>query len=89
MVWLLLRIAFVAPNPTEFQLLAFRVFLALGAAGVGALPPGFMEVEHKGLLRAGGATAFFALVYLVNPASLVAKPDAPQPEATEPTVDRP
>ena len=68
---LLLLIAFLVPEPTAFQLIVFRVILALGAAGFGALLPGFLEVDYRGWLRAGGAAAFFAVVYLVNPPGLI------------------
>jgi hypothetical protein len=60
------------PNPTTFQQTIFRVILALSAAGVAAMIPGFISVEIgavQGLaLRAGGAIAVFTLVYFFNPA---------------------
>lgn len=68
------------PYPTEIQFFAFRLTLALSAAGVGALLPGFIKVDVplplQGGLRAGGALALFASVWFFNPAHLgvVVKP---------------
>lgn len=73
-VIVLLLVALVVPNPTEFQLFVFRVILALAAAGVAALIPGFFHIESKTALyavRAGGALGVFLLVYLVNPPALL------------------
>lgn len=61
------------PEPTPSQLWVFRVIMAMGAACLGALLPGFLELgENKELLetglRAGGALAVFIFVYRVNPA---------------------
>ena len=69
---ILLGVAFLAPNPTPFQLVVFRVVLALAAGCIGALIPGFIEVKFRNWLRAAGAMALFAVVYLVNPPALVA-----------------
>jgi hypothetical protein len=67
-----LVIAVRFPNPTEFQRTVFRIILALSAAGVAAMIPGFISLEmgaSQGLaLRAGGAIAVFTLVYFFNPA---------------------
>ncbi len=76
LVLVMLVIAFLIPDPTSFQLLVFRVILALGAAGVGALIPGFIELKYRDWIRAGGAAAFFALVYLINPPELIHDPPA-------------
>src|SRR5262245_37964538 len=77
---LILAIAF--PNPTPFQYTVFRVVLALAAAGVAAMIPGFLEVEIPGWLRAGGALGVFVVVYFYNPAAVVAP--EPEPSATTP-----
>jgi len=44
-----------------------RVALALGAAGIGASVPGFLEVAVSSGIRAGGAVAIFVIVYWFNP----------------------
>ena len=67
----LVLIALMLPNPTEFQQLIFRIVLALAAAGVGALVPGFLTIRFKNLLRAGGALGVFIVVYFFNPATYV------------------
>lgn len=62
------------PTPTTAQFFAFRLALALSAAGVGALLPGFlnfnMPLPMRGGIRAGGALALFASVWFVNPESI-------------------
>ncbi|MEM8641927.1 MAG: tetratricopeptide repeat protein [Cyanobacteria bacterium P01_G01_bin.54] len=72
-VTVLLFIAIFVPNPTIFQIFVFRVILSLSAGGVGAIIPGFLNVQFKGLVRAGGALALFTLVYLFNPPELITK----------------
>jgi hypothetical protein len=68
-VMLVLAIAY--PSPTPFQYTVFRITLALAAAGVAAMIPGFIELRISTFLRAGGALAVFAIVYFYNPATLV------------------
>ena len=70
-VVVLLAIAVYVPNPTPFQFVVFKVVLALAAAGVAAMIPGFIEFNIPTYLRAGGAIAVFAIVFFKNPASLV------------------
>jgi len=78
----LLVIAVVIPEPTIQQMLFFRVVLALAAAGVGAVIPGFFTIQGevvKITLQAGGALALFVLIYLINPPNIVPKPTLPRP----------
>ena len=75
----LLILAIVFPNPTPFQYNVFRVVLALAAAGVAALIPGFLQVSISDWLRAGGALAVFTVVYFFNPAALVIPTTEPNP----------
>jgi len=70
---LVLAVAF--PHPTAFQFTVFRVVLALAAAGVAAMVPGFLEVAISTWLRAGGALGVFVVIYFFNPASLIALED--------------
>lgn len=69
---ILLVIALAIPYPTRFQLLVFRVILALAAAGLGAVIPGFINIDlafaAKTAIRAGGAIALFVIIYFFNPA---------------------
>jgi hypothetical protein len=71
----LLVIAIRFPNPTPFQYNVFRAVLALAAAGVAAMVPGFIDIQFNPttevLIRAGGALAVFVIVYFLNPARLV------------------
>lgn len=68
-ILLMLVVAIFVPSPTSFQIFIFRVVLALAAAGVAAIIPGFLHIEshfRRNALRAGGAIAVFVLIYLVN-----------------------
>jgi hypothetical protein len=69
-VVMLLAVALFVPNPTAFQYTVFRIVLALAAAGVAAMIPGFLEVTISTWLRAGGALAIFVIVYFYAPAAL-------------------
>jgi hypothetical protein len=71
-VVVMLMIAVLFPRPTVFQVFVFRVVLALAAAGVAAMIPGFLNVELGTAVCAGGAIAVFVIIYFLNPASLVA-----------------
>jgi hypothetical protein len=79
-VSLMLVIALYLPNPSLFQIFVFRVVLALAGAGVVAAFPGFIEVKFGNWLRAGGALAVFAILYLLNPAQLATKVPSPNPQ---------
>jgi hypothetical protein len=65
----LLIVALLFPNPGDSTQLVLRVILALSAACVGAVIPGVLHFKRP-WLRAGGATVFFVLVFLFNPAAL-------------------
>ena len=82
----LLALALFVPDPTPFQYIVFRVVLALAAAGVAAMIPGFLQVEIGAWLRAGGALAVFVVVYFYNPAALVTAETKPDPTAFFPIV---
>lgn len=56
------------PDPTSSTYATLRTVMALAAAGIGGVLPGFLEVKYKQLLRAGGALALFVVVYFVSPA---------------------
>lgn len=76
-VIVMLVIAIFYPRPTNFQYTTFRVVLALAAAGVAVLLPGFLDLQVASWLKAGGALGVFALVYLKTPAQLVSQPPPP------------
>ncbi len=66
----MLAISILIPYPSSFQLLTFRVTLALAAGGIAAMLPGFLAVDIPNVARAGGALAAFAAIYFFNPASM-------------------
>lgn len=76
-------VAFYLPKPENPDVVAnflnvMQVVLAISSAGVAAVIPGFLNVRIQAKLgqqgttaiRAGGALAVFALVYLIGPKSL-------------------
>ena len=82
-VIVLLVIALAIPEPTAQQMFIFRVVLALAAAGIGAVIPGFLDINGKILeisIRATGALALFVLIYNINPPGLAAKSALPKPK---------
>ena len=80
-VIVLLLLAVEFPNPTQFQYEVFKVVLALAAAGVAAMIPGFLQLNVSTWLRAGGALAVFAVVYFYTPARFVVETAEPDPTA--------
>ena len=81
----ILVLVVLIPTPTPPQFFAFRLTLALSAAGVGALLPGFLRLDIplpvKGGIRAGGALALFASVWFLNPATLNIEVQPPKEDA--------
>ena len=67
-VSVLLYLATVVQNPSPLAIRVYITVLALAAAGVGAILPGFLEVRYKNWIRAGGALALGVLVYVSEPA---------------------
>lgn len=57
------------PQLGDFAYTMLRIIVALAAAGIGAVLPGFLNVGFKGVLRAGGALALFVIVYFFPPVS--------------------
>lgn len=86
----LLALVVFIPNPTGLQIFVFRVLLALCAGVIGgALIGGFLELKGKVAqfsVTAGGAAAFFLIVYLVNPPELLVEPAADASGAPEQTA---
>lgn len=66
-VSVMLYLATVEKNPTPLAIRVYVTVLALAAGGVGAILPGFFEIQYKGFIRAGGALGMTALIYLNGP----------------------
>lgn len=64
----MLLVAFMLPCPTVFQQRIVQVIMAVSAAGVAAMIPGFLSVTIPNVARAGGALGVFVLVLLTDPA---------------------
>lgn len=69
-VAIMLTIAILIPRPTEFQIFIFRVVVAMAAAGIGGVVPGFIVINIAPYIRAGGAIALFVIIYWFNPPAL-------------------
>jgi hypothetical protein len=67
-----LWLGFRAETLTEQQFEILRIVFALAGGGVGAVIPGFLDVNMKAgaklALRAGGALAVFVVLYFWSPA---------------------
>ena len=70
---IVLVIAIMIPNPTEFEYVVFRITIALAAGGVAAMIPGILNVTIPHFLTAGGALAAFIIVYFYSPAELAVR----------------
>ncbi len=70
---IILGLFFFGDDLSPQQFFAARVVLALAAGAIGAVIPGFLQVDVPGV-RAGGALALVVLVYWFNPPSLIANP---------------
>jgi hypothetical protein len=75
-LWLAFR---SGPPLTDQQFEILRSLLALAGGGVGAVIPGFLDVNltagTKLVLRAGGALAVFVVLYFWSPAHWQKSPD--------------
>jgi hypothetical protein len=68
MIGVVLVIALVLPEPTRFQRAVIWAILAMALAGVASVIPGFIEVNLRKWVVAGGALAVFVVVYFFVPA---------------------
>lgn len=66
-VIILLYLATVEKNPTPLAIRVYVTVLALAGGGIGAVLPGFLEIQYKNFVRAGGAIALSVLIYLNEP----------------------
>lgn len=57
--------ALQTPDPSSFQYKVAGIVMALAAAGVAALVPGFIEVKYRPLARATGAFGVLLLVAII------------------------
>jgi hypothetical protein len=71
----------VVKNPSPTEIWTYRIILALAAAGVAAILPGFIDIKYKGFVQAGGAIGVFVLILVAFP--------APDPTPAEPVAPAP
>lgn len=67
---LLLGLTIFIECPTSFQSTTFTTVLALAAAAFSMIITGFININYKKMITAGGALAVFAIVFFLKPASL-------------------
>ena len=72
----MLAIALLKPDPSDFQYKVFWAVVAMSLAGIAAVMPGFIEVRVSKWVYAGGALAVFVMVYFWTPGG---RPDAKAP----------
>lgn len=67
---IMLLIALFDREPTDLGIWIYRAVLSVAAAGFGAIIPGFFRIETR-WVKATGAIALAAMIYLLNPPALV------------------
>lgn len=60
-------IIFNIPYPSEPQYQIYKLILSLSAAGFASIIPGFIRINYRGYLSAGGGIAVFIFVLTYNP----------------------
>jgi hypothetical protein len=83
---IMLLIALFDRQPTDLGIWIYRAVLSVAAAGFGAIIPGFFRIETR-WVKATGAIALAAMIYLLNPPALVKQHNEAADkgrEATEP-----
>lgn len=68
-----------SPCPSSSQFFVYRIALAIGVAAIATIIPGFFEVQLKPTIKAGGALAVFAFIYLINPVGSISGDSCNQP----------
>ena len=70
LILLLLWMVRTRPNPTAAEYTFMRIVLALACASAAVIVSGFIEIQIKGFIQAGGALAVFVIVFFYKPAAL-------------------
>lgn len=63
--------AIIINNPTSSQFFVIRGMFSLAGAGIGACIPGWLNLDIKGYIKAGGALGIFIALWAINPPSFV------------------
>jgi len=84
----LLWLVFLHPTLTHDECTVVRVVLSLAAAGIGAIIPGTISARVAGFAKAGGAAAFFLIVFFKYDCPKIevhpAETSPPAPVVTQP-----
>lgn len=86
---ILLWLLFLHPSLSHPQCSLVRIILGLAAAGIGAIVPGTISTNAPGIVKAGGAAAFFVVVLIffdcpTSPVASVNDSTAPMVKPVEP-----
>lgn len=64
-------ISMVIDNPSEFKMFIIRSTFAVGCAALASFIPGWINVNIKGYVKAGGAIAIILIFYFFNPPAML------------------
>src|ERR1700684_911702 len=65
---IILYLAFTTPCESSVQFLVLKSVLAVSAAALSAIIPGFLNITYNRTIRAGGALGVLVLFYFYTPA---------------------
>jgi len=77
LIGVVLYLVFSRPDLNNDQRFFLRITMALAAAGFAAFIPGFLQIDLPIGVRAGGAIAVFAIVYLLDPPTRIQPDERP------------
>lgn len=66
-------IAFIRPNPSQFQTGVFWMFLSVGMALSAVMISGFFEFKYENYIKAGGGFAIWAVMFFYVPKVMTIK----------------
>jgi len=66
-------IAFIRPNPSQFQSGVFWLFLSFGMALSAVLISGYFEFKYENIIKAGGGFAIWAVMFFYVPKIMTIK----------------
>ncbi|EIY4993520.1 hypothetical protein ML021_003096 [Klebsiella quasipneumoniae] len=63
--------AMLMDNPSQFKIFIIRSTFAVGCAALASFVPGWINVNVKGYIKAGGAIAIILIFYFFNPPAML------------------
>lgn len=71
LVFLSFAFAMFMDNPSQFKIFIIRSTFAVGCAALASFVPGWINVNVKGYIKAGGAIAIILIFYFFNPPAML------------------